>query len=144
MCFDFLDGISGSTYKWYVHAGKVTRRHARIRDVVKELNKVFPSSQGLRMTAQDDVVFIEYDEETLLPLVHSGNAFIRNKMLFSTPLPHISLLFRYYMRYEEGKTASKASRGGPVTSFFDHTPSHEVIDALHWHHSFHHVASFQT
>lgn len=62
-------------------------------DVVQEVNEGFPSNQCLRVTALDDVVFMECDKETMQYLVRLANAFIRHKnaVLYAQPFSQSAL-----------------------------------------------------
>lgn len=54
-------------------------RHLCLLDILNELNKGFPTSQCLGVTALDDVVCMKYDEETARFLVCSNHEFIHHK-----------------------------------------------------------------
>lgn len=70
-----------------MHVGKVTLGHLHLLDVVKEINKGFPFSKFLGVTAVEDVVIKEREEETALCLVRATNAFIRhiNAVFYAQP-----------------------------------------------------------
>lgn len=60
--------------------GHVTLRHHRLSDVQNEFNEGFPCSQYLGLTALHELVFMEYNEETVLFFIHVTHAFNRHKI----------------------------------------------------------------
>lgn len=76
---EFLNGMSSSTNKWYMHNGKVLLRQPHGLDILKEFNKGFQSNQCLVVTALDEVMFTECDGKTALFLFRATNASIRHK-----------------------------------------------------------------
>lgn len=95
----FIRGMVVSTQRRYVYVGYITLRHPCLVDVAKELNQRFPCSLCLGMTALDDVVFTDCDEDSRFCsslLVVRGSA---TKTLFPTPVPSIILFFSYSIGY---------------------------------------------
>lgn len=93
MSFDFLHGKSAAKFSRYVLVGKVTMEHLRLLDFLKELSKGFTRSQCWLVTGLDDLIFKEYDDQTVLfsiLMLLSGK-----KMICSTHVPSISLLICY-------------------------------------------------
>lgn len=88
MLFDFVPGMSPSTYRSYVQVRTVTLERPPLLDVMKEPNEEFPSSQCLGVSARYEFVFDECEGETALCLFHSANAFIchRNAFVLSADL----------------------------------------------------------
>lgn len=81
MLSELLLQISTAAHRLYKRIGNLTLRNLHLLDAVKELNKLFLSLQCLGVTALDNVVSVERDEETALFLVCATNTFTRNKML---------------------------------------------------------------
>lgn len=79
MSSGYHEGMSASTYRRYVHIGKVTLRHQHLLDVVKELKEGFLPSQWLGVAVLDEVMFMESDEKAALLPVRAANAFIEPK-----------------------------------------------------------------
>lgn len=78
MSYYSLHGLSASTYRWYMHVGKVTLRQFCVLDFVKEVKEGFPSSQYLGVTTMDYVMLMEFGEETALLLVRSSHLFFNH------------------------------------------------------------------
>lgn len=62
-------------------------RHPRLLHVKKGLHEGFPSSQGLRVTALNDVVFMKRGDKTALLLICPANALISLENAVLYPLP---------------------------------------------------------
>lgn len=101
---DFLHWMSALTCKRYVRVGKVILRHPHLMDVVKEVYEGCPFNSCLRVTAQDDVVFMVCDEETPLFLIHAVEPFIdhKNALFYSLPIYQsaLSLLHQVQKKYD--------------------------------------------
>lgn len=76
MLSDFLHGMIAPTYRWPVRFGKTRVTHRHLSDAVQELNKELASSQCLRVAILHDVVFMVFDEKTVLILFCTVTAFI--------------------------------------------------------------------
>lgn len=63
--------MSSSTYKPYVHVGRVTQRHPGLLGVMKKLNEAVGSIQCLGVAALNVMMFIERDKKTGLIFFHS-------------------------------------------------------------------------
>lgn len=95
-------GMSHSTYRWCVQVWKFARSLGLI-DAEKKLNKWFPSSESLEMTALDAIVFSKFDEQAVPILICADRAFIRqeNAVFYDLQFFHfvLSLLNEIQMEY---------------------------------------------